>query len=104
MAEKPKETIDKKKTLPAPKWRTPFQIATYTIASIVLIFLGIHGIINLEERKTIMIFGDQDNATHNAVFAFSYFILGVIGVVCTFTDIKEYRTRKKEGYFLKENQ
>lgn len=95
---------ENKKTLPEPKWRTPFQILTYSICSIVLLILGIHGFVNLNARKTIMIFGDQDNPTHNIVFAFAYLVLGIIGVVCSYKDIKLYKTRKKNGLFLKESK
>lgn len=97
----PKEKKAKKG--PIPKWRTLNQIFIYAIVSLVLIILGTHGFINLNDKKTIMIFGDQDNMNHNICFTLTYFILGVIGIICSWFDFKTYKERKKAGLFNPEN-
>lgn len=99
----PKEEKKVKKG-PIPKWRNKRQILIYAIVSVVLIILGIHGLITLKDKKTIMIFGDQDNANHNLSFALTYFILGIIGLICSWADFKTYVERKKAGLFNPENQ
>ncbi len=104
MAEKAAKEQAKSKKIPIPKWRTKTQIFVYAIVSIVLLILGTHGFIMLDTRKTIMIFGDQDNFNHNLTFASTYFVLGVIGVVCSFFDFKLYQERKKNGLFKEEPQ
>lgn len=99
ISEKEPKLENKTKKTPIPKWRNKRQIAIYAIVSIVLIILGTHGLITLEDKKTIMIFGDQDNANHNISFALTYFFLGIIGIICSWFDFKTYQTRKKQGLF-----
>ena len=94
---------NKNKKALIPKWRTKRQIFIYAFISIVLVILGSHGLINLEAKKTIMIFGDQDNADHNITFALSYFILGVIGLITSWIDLKTNKEREKAGLFKLES-
>lgn len=104
MTEKPAKVQAKSQKAPIPKWRTKSQIFIYAIVSLVLLILGTHGFITLNIKKTIMIFGDQDNFNHNLGFASTYFILGVIGAICSFFDFKLYQERQKNGLFKEENQ
>lgn len=104
MTEKLAKEQAKAKKTPIPKWRTKSQIFTYSSVSLVLLILGTHGFITLSTRKTIMIFGDQDNFNHNLGFASTYLILGIIGAICSFNDFKLYQERKKNGLFKEENQ
>lgn len=104
MTEKTVKEQAKAKKTPIPKWRTRNQIFIYAFVSLILLILGIHGFITINTRKTIMIFGDQDNINHNLGFASTYFILGVIGAICSFHDAKLFLVRKKQGLFIEENQ
>ncbi|PCJ52035.1 MAG: hypothetical protein COA79_24985 [Planctomycetota bacterium] len=80
----------KGKILPEPKPRSQRQNYTSMFISIALLILGIHGFIT---RDTIMIFGNQGEASHNYGFATAYAILGIFGIISATQDIKLFKQR-----------
>mgnify|MGYP003393360568 CR=1 FL=1 len=96
MDEKDGKKIKKEPLL---KWRTKRLIVVYALICSVLVILGAHGLILINDKKTIMIFGDQDNFSHNISFALTYLALGVTGIICSWTDFTTYQEREKAGLF-----